>query len=139
MDEAILSKMEPVQKAKIAVAYLAKNKEERPEGMDKAFSKLEQFEISMREIMTAMNEARQAIKELQVRADQMYGSMEGIVELIAEDLPEDKVNEWCAKYEPPTQIPPGMRPRPTRPEEKPDMAGSTAHLNPVEVPPGVKQ
>jgi chromosome segregation ATPase len=131
MDKNFLSKVDQAQKAKIAVAYLMKNKEDRPAGLEKLFSKLEKYELSMREIMNAINQTKKSLEELDQKGDQMLGSIESIAELISEELPVEKVNEWCEKYELPDGIPANIQMAGKAPMKKVgsvDVAGSTSKL-----------
>jgi hypothetical protein len=85
----------------------------------------------MNEVMRAIDQSRKAIKEMEVRADQMFGSMESVIELISEDLPKDKIDEWCEKYNLPVP-PPNMKIPKAEPEL--DIAGSTASQRPPPQP-----
>jgi hypothetical protein len=129
------------QKSRMAVAFLIKNSKERPEGTERLFSKLEKYEGSMMEMVAASEQARKTLSELELKQTQLYGSITSIVDLTAEDLPKEKVEEWCERYQPPEM--PGQRraPQASRPGGGPikkagkvDMAGSTSDGNPVKVP-----
>jgi len=138
MDEAMLQGLQPLHRAKVAVAYLIQHKEERPEGSELLFEKLEKHELSMRSIMAAIEQAKSSLRELKSKSEQTVGAIESIADIIAETLPEDKVKEWIEKYEPPTQIPPGAEMAgkgPVKKAEDVDMAGSTSGINPDPVQP----
>jgi len=118
--------MNQKQAASIAVAYLVKHKEEAPKEAHKLLEKLVNYENAAKKTQMALRQAEEAINQLQVQDANIFGSISTVVELIAEDLPKDKVLEWCEKYE----IPAGMQ-MPSKAtsapkQQVPDMAGHTA-------------
>ena len=141
MEKEKLEKMNPKQVANIAVAYLMDAKEERPEGTERFFKKLDEFQIAIAETHAAINEAEGSLRELKIQSNHIFGAVGSMSELIAEDLPKDKVIEWALKFEPPKQnrqmrsrqtVPPGNK------SGQIDLAGSTATTKPhiVTPPPG---
>jgi len=105
MDSKILATMDSEKKSRLAVAFLIANPGERPEGTGKLFEKLAKHEVSMNTMTAKMEEHKQQMQSLHDQLNNVGGAVSAIVELVAEDLPEDKVQEWCEKYELPTQNP----------------------------------
>lgn len=135
MDKVMIDQL-PLEKQRfIAVSHLIRAKEERPEGTEKLFGKLSTLENAAAQTSNAINATEQTLGELNQKFMQTIGSLQTITELIAEMLPEDKIQEWCEKYTPPNKMPqmpgsmsmPGkskiIKPSPT------DMAGITAKQN----------
>jgi len=131
IDKAAINQLPPEKKKVIAVSYLIRAKEERPEGTEKLFEKLAGLEKSANDTNAAIRNTEVSLNELNSRFMQIMGSLQTVTELIAEMLPDEKVNEWCDKYEPPKNLPqmpssvsmPGQR-RVVNPG-KADMAGVT--------------
>ena len=114
----------PAERRKtLACIYLLKNKQERPEGNDRLFDKLEKCDNAIRSNMSIINEAQQAIDELNQKNMGIMGSIDTIVELISDGMTEEQIEMFCMKYEPPTRV--------TAPRVNPniDIAGSTAPKN----------
>lgn len=140
MDQSILATMSPEKRAKIAVGYLMGAVEERPEGSEILFTKLEGYNSSFGELMNAKQQAEKAIHEISIKTERLIGSIDSISEIVAETLPPEKVDEWCSKYVPPGQpgeIDSAEPPKQSKPvdvaggnqdknPESADMAGSTA-------------
>jgi len=126
MNKAKLEEMNDTQKARIAVAYLIKAKDERPEGLDKFFDKLSLYEKSMTEIMSAIKEAQNSIIELNRNHDQLLGSINSVVEIVSEELPKDKIDGWAKKFEMPMINPKTNDKTDLKKTESIDMAGSTS-------------
>jgi len=116
-----------VQKKRMAVAYLIQAKDERPDGLEKFFDKLAVYENSMRELMEAGKEAENALNQLNTKTQQMFGSIDSVVSMIADELPDDKCLEWAEKFVPPTGMPAMAGGAPMkRVDGSVDMAGSTS-------------
>jgi len=131
MEKAQLERLNDSEKAKIAVAYLIKNKEEWPDGSERFFQKLEGYEKSASIIFGAMEEAKKSLMELQSKAEQLNGSIASVVELISEDLPKEKIHGWAEKFEIPkynSDIPAKNN---QDDQQDIDMAGSTAKSSEV--------
>ena len=131
MDEQKLQAMKPEHRAKMAVAYLMRHRDEIPENLKRFFNKLWQYEDSLKNIVMGMQEAEAALAEFQTQHQLTAGSINAVVGLIAEDLTdENQILEWCRKYEP-IPVSPHIaggsqvaRPGPT------SMAGATAATQP---------
>ena len=142
MEKEKLKKMNPKQIATIAVAYLLDAEDERPEGTERFFKKLDEFQVSIAETHAAINEAEKSLRELKLQSNHLFGAVGSISELIAEDLPEDKIIEWAEKFEPPKQNRPMSNKRTVPPGNRSgnqiDLAGATAgtRSNIVTPPPG---
>ena len=112
---------------RLAVAYLLSKKDERPDGLGKLFGKLEQYETSLKDIMEAGQQAEKTLHELGIKREQLFGSINSVTELILDDLPEEKCEEWSRKFQEIVNSSPQMAGASN--VEKPsdvDMAGSTA-------------
>jgi vacuolar-type H+-ATPase subunit I/STV1 len=88
------------EKRKIAVGYLVTHKDEIPEASAHLFDKLEKYDTSASNTFKAIQEARKSIADLNSQMQTITGSIGAIVDLIGETIPEDKVNEWSAKFDP---------------------------------------
>jgi len=99
MDKEMMEGLDIEKLSRIAVGYLLQHEDLRPVGTEKLFAKLIKYNDSMEGIMQAIEQAKRSVREMQTKAEQMFGSIESVVELIAEELPKDKVTEWCNKYE----------------------------------------
>ncbi len=135
MEDAKFAQLDPMARAKLAVGYLIRHREEVKDlGLDKFFDKLNKYEKSMSEIMNASEAAKKSLSELQARSEQMYGSITSVVEIIAEEIVSEteKVNEWCSKFEPPSKFkePAMAGSKNMKKAEEIDMAGSTVQSNP---------
>jgi len=81
---------------KMAVAYLLNNTDKAPEGSLPMFAKLSSFENEAKAVADEIDKRKKEIEELTSKLDFKIGSLEGIAELIADILPEDKCEEWAA-------------------------------------------
>jgi len=123
----------PIERRKlIAVSYLIREISERPKETEKLFKKLETLERSATQTNAAMQQAEVTINELNNNFMKIIGSLQTITEIIAEMLPDEKIDEWCDKYTPPKNLPkiPGSQSIPgntkiVRPGST-DIAGVTA-------------
>jgi predicted transcriptional regulator len=88
------------EKRKLAVGYLVTHKEEMPEVSIHLFEKLEQYDTSASNTYRAIQEAKKSISDLSAKMQSLTGSIGTIVDLISENIPEDKVEEWSAKFDP---------------------------------------
>jgi len=135
MDKAILENLTPEQRGKMAVAYLMRNKDERPEELRKFFDKLDVYEKSAAATNVAISRASEAVTQLQTKFYSLLGSIDTITDLIAdglENITEDEIMKWCEKYQPPDMIPNiprgvDMSGHPNIPAGNIDMAGKTTH------------
>jgi len=126
----------PIEKRRlIAVSHLVREKSERPEDTAKLFQKLETTERAAAQTNSAIQQAEASLNELSSNFMRTIGSLQTITELIAEMLPEEKIDEWCAKYVPPKNVP-NMPTMPSMPgggkiiQPGPsDMAGITSKQN----------
>jgi len=129
-----VSKLNQKQASSVAVAYLANHIEEAPDECKKLIKKLNEYEKSAQKINMAMKQAEASINALQNQGANLFGSISTIVELIADDLPEDKVFEWCEKYELPEGVELPKELPSQAPLNEPDIAGGTSKvIPPIEV------
>jgi len=135
MEKDMLNAIPPENRGFIAVSYLIREKAERPEGTEALFEKLEKLENAATQSSVAISNTEHTLGELNQRFQQTIGSLKTITELIAEMLPKEKIDEWCAKYQPPNKMPamPGQMSMPgskTIVQPGPaDIAGITAKQN----------
>ena len=96
-----ISKSNIEDKRKYAVGYLLTHKNEIPQnlGIERFFSKLESYDNSIGATISALNSARQSVSELSSQLNKLSGSIDAIVGVIAESLPEEKLDEWSSKFE----------------------------------------
>jgi hypothetical protein len=129
-----VSNFDDVKKKRTAVAYLLTHMEEAPAGTEKLFNKLKQLEKSANENVKTFKNAEETIKGLQEQMNGIIGATNAIVEIVCGELPEEKIVEWCEKYQPPQM---NMQPvnAPQIKNQSPDMAGITAKTLPPINPP----
>ena len=121
-----------LREKRMAVAYLVQVKEERPGGLDKFFNMLDKYENLMRELVSAVQEAEKSLNELYKKREQMFGSITSIVDMIVDELPDDKCMEWASKCKIPTGDPSMPGNGPMKKIDDVDMAGSTANQGDVQ-------
>lgn len=148
MKKAELEALDPGKVPKLAVAALSQNPDlPRPEGTEKLFKKLNSCENAMKTTMMAAEETKKTLDELQGRMDQTIGALTSVVELIADEIPEDQILDLAEKFDLQslmpgvvgTELPPGaVGEKPPAPStsmagggqmknvDGPDVAGSTA-------------
>lgn len=134
MDKAIIDNLTQEQRVKMAVAYLLRHKDERPEGLEGFFKKLEVCEESARATNMAIGKSREALSHLETKFYHLMGSIDTLSELISEQLSleaENNVQAWCEKYQPPAVLP-NMEPGVDMTgnaniSANVDIAGTTAH------------
>jgi len=108
MDKVYVNSLPPEQRCKMAVAYLMRNKNEQPEELTKFFDKLEGYEKSAASTNFAIAQGREALSQLETKFYHLLGSIDTMSDVITEELKkesEDKINEWCEKYQPPKNMP----------------------------------
>lgn len=130
-----MNKPELAQKKRLAVAYLVENKDERPESLKKFFDKLDLLEESSNKIMSAIKNAEASLNELYQKREQLVGSINAIVDMTADELPESECIEWAKKCRIPTVPQPGIVPQKSefKKQENLDIAGSTSRSQGLEV------
>ncbi len=111
---------------RMAVAYLAKNEDERPGGLEKFFKKLNDYNGFLRDVMMATKEAESSLNELYARKEQIIGSITSVVDMVVDELPDEKCIEWASKYNEPIADPSMPGSTQMKKAEGIDMAGSTA-------------
>lgn len=131
MDEKVLATLSPENKAKMAVAYLTRHRDEVPEELQRFFDKLQQYEDSMKDVIMSLREAEASMNELMGTQEQLKGSISAVVDLVSAELNEELVSKACAAYEMPAISPQMtgaaqglMQAGPT------SMAGATAQMQP---------
>ena len=111
-----------------SVIYLMNNPSEIPSGLEKFFEKLKKCEQSIKEIVQAGQQAERTLNELGARREQMVGSIDSIAEIIIEELPKDKCEEWSKKGADIIKQFSMAGPSKTQNVGEVDLAGSTAKL-----------
>ena len=106
MNQQTLDSIPAENRKHLAVAYLIRNESERPAETVELFKKLMTAETAAAETNKAIRITEESLNELGAKFNQAIGSLQTITELIGDLLPEEKVLEWCAKYEPPNKMPP---------------------------------
>ncbi len=135
MDKAAIDSFTPEQRVKVAVAYLIRSKDERPEGLENLFGKLEICEQSAKATNMAISQGREALSHLETKFYHLMGSIDTLSDLIADGLKgidEKVILSWCEKYQMPANMP-KMQPgvdipgNADVPAGNIDIAGSTSH------------
>lgn len=128
-----VSKMDDLGKKRVAIAYLVAHIDEVPQDLAKLFAKLKGYESGVTNTTRALQEAKKSIQALQEQFKELLVSVNTVVEMIADDIPEDKVLGWCEKYEPQkNQNTVVTTPKQPVQASEVDMAGSTAkNLPPI--------
>jgi hypothetical protein len=112
------------KKTRVAIAYLTMNKGEIPEDLKKLFNNLDQYNHRIGNIYEAIKQARASLDRLDDQMKETIGGMNAIADLIGPDLPADKIDEWCKKYNPPDEIKETISSADDKPDI--DLAGSTS-------------
>lgn len=105
MNKEALDAIPPEKRKFMAVSYLIREEKERPEGTEKLFEKLTKLETAATQTSSVISATEQSLAELNQRFMQTLGSLQTITELIADELPKEKIQEWCEKYTPPSKLP----------------------------------
>jgi hypothetical protein len=137
MNENQYASLDPKQRKLVATAFLMSRPELRPEGSQMLFTKLEAYDASGRNVSSAIHDAQKSIQQLRQQMNQLVGSINTITEIIAEQLPDDKIQEWCMAYNLDEQLPKAAEA--IKGKETPDIAGSTAKNLPPPVAPDQKK
>ena len=90
--------MAPKSNKRVAVAYLVRHPEFRPEGSKKLIEKIVSYDRQVTELNRAVNEAAVAIHKMQDQFNQSLGAMEVLIDIVAEGIPDDKAKEWSEIY-----------------------------------------
>lgn len=124
MTELQFNNLNNSQKKMVAVAFLMDKPELRPDTTVRFFNKLLAYEGSAVQIDKAMRQAQKSIQDLRKQLDQIVGSINAVSGLIAEELPDENLKEWCMQFELDEN---GSVPvKNQKVNEAPDIAGSTA-------------
>ena len=121
-----LDKLSNEQKSLMSVSYLLSNPDLRPEESKGLFKKLEVYDENAQNIQEAINQAKKSINELKPKFDQVIGAITAISGVIAELIPQDKLEEYCLAFDLPDGINLNKTPTIKKVDEAPDFAGSTA-------------
>lgn len=127
-----IKNLSPELKKRFAVGYLVTHQEECPDNLKRYIDKLKHTEDEARLMNNKMEEARKTIEECENAMNQIFGSMNAIIELASEDLPEnqEKIDGWASKFEPPMREPNITGRNPVQKAGSTDMAGSTSKIIP---------
>jgi len=135
MEKAVVENLTNDQRVKVAVAYLLREKDQRPKSIEKFFEKLDTCEAAARQTNMAISKSREALTHLETKFYHLMGSIDTLSELISDELVSEgdaNIAEWCEKYQPPQSLPsmiPGGVDMPGNANVPAgvDIAGSTAH------------
>ena len=114
------------QKALISVSYLLSHPDIRPEESQKLFKKLEIYDKNAQNIQEAINQAKKSINELRPKFEQVVGAITAISSVIADTIPEDKIEGYCLSFELPENTNSNIAPVISKNNDAPDFAGATA-------------
>jgi len=107
--------------------------DEVPSDLSKLFTKLKGYEAGVMNTNNALKQAKQSIQELQNQFKELLVSVNTVVEMIVDDLPNDKIAHWCEKYEAKDPNAVVTTPPVRAKTEEVDMAGVTAKTLPPPV------
>jgi DNA repair exonuclease SbcCD ATPase subunit len=99
MTELQFTQLSDHQRKMVATAFLMDNPDQRPETSNRFFGKLEAYDATARKINEAMKQAQKSIQDLRKQLDQIVGSINAVSNLIFEELPADKIQEWCMQFD----------------------------------------
>jgi len=132
MTEQEYNQLEEKQKQMVATAFLMDHPDQRPEGSKRFFDKLDAYDESARRINEGIKQAQKSAQELGKQLNQVVGSINAISNLIFEELPAERVKEWCLQFdmeEAKKQVEKTM----PKPQSTPDIAGHTARAQPQKI------
>jgi len=124
MTDLQFNQLNDTQKKMVAIAFLLDHPTQRPEGSGRFFDKIEKYESSANETNNAIRQAQKSIQELKQQLDQIVGSINAVSMLVAEELPEEKLKEWCMAFDLDENGQPAIKKQ--KPVGPPDIAGHTA-------------
>jgi hypothetical protein len=117
------------QKALVSVAYLLANPDLQPEESKGLYKKLAEYDRNAKSIQDAINQARKSINELRPKFDQNVGAITAISSIIAQSIPEDKMEEYCLSFNMAEDS--SNKPADPAPSNVIDFAGATAKKLPI--------
>lgn len=130
------------QMKRSAILYLMANKSEIPNGMGKALNKLSGYEREINDVITKGAEAEKLMNDMIQEKIRISGCISSIVDLVIDDIPDDKAVEWGEKGEEiflqrqrsqqsmsqqSPQQQPQHQPTPNPEDDSIDIAGSTSN------------
>ena len=83
-----------------AVAYAVLHKDEMSDDIKKFIEDLYEYEESGKRLQTIRNEASRSIEKIDEQMNQLYGSIEAVVRIIARQIGPEKIAELSNKYNP---------------------------------------
>jgi hypothetical protein len=86
-----------LERAARAVAYLASHEDEQPKGLKKFFSKLIAYRETGENLEGAMNHAKDTLIELDKQMQSLFGSINTMTEVVAEELSKEQIKEFSEK------------------------------------------
>jgi len=98
MDTNAFEKLSSKQKAEYAVAYAYQHKIEI-EGTKNLIARLATYESKVQELVVAHKAAKEAIEHVEKEVSNLDVAIGTVVGLIADEIPEDKIKEYCLAYE----------------------------------------
>lgn len=122
------------QKRITAITYLAKNPGEAPELTHNVLLKLEKTSESAMKIAETMREIEETHTKLESQLKEMGGKMKAFVEVVADFLTPDQIDEYSDKFEQWTKserekLSTTSSAQQQKKERQPDMAGSTINAS----------
>ena len=88
------------QKVSAAVAFLTKNIDAAPESTKKSLQKLVRVNNEGMEIVKQINELKKQEEALDAAIGEKIGAAKVLFEIIGEQIPEDKVDDFARMFEP---------------------------------------
>jgi hypothetical protein len=125
MTEQEYIQLDDKQKQMVATAFLMDHPEQRPEASKRFFDKLDAYDESARRINESIKQAQKSVQELGKQLNQTVGSINAISGLIFEELPAERVREWCLQFDMSEAHKQAEKDTP-KSQSAPDIAGHTA-------------
>lgn len=82
------------------VAYIVKHKDEIPENIKIFVQDLYGYEAAGKNLESARQEALKSIDKIEEQINQLYGSIDAIVRIIAREVGPEKLKEYAEKFNP---------------------------------------
>ena len=84
---------------KKAVVYIFEHIDECPDSMKSMRDKFAKYDESIRSVDKQLIDAEAVIRTLTPKREQLIGAANAVIEIAADMIPEDKVEEWSLKYD----------------------------------------
>lgn len=105
MSEDLRSITDPEAQKRVAIAYLGRHIDEAPDDMRHILGRLQKHDVACRTMFQTIEQAKNAIRELQAKIQSSSGAMQELVDMAVGILPDDseQIKKWfdagCVEFE----------------------------------------